>query len=212
MRVCWRIGCVRRRGDGARVGLAAGEGRARRGGAAAPRGHGRAALALAARARRRPAAGHAGARHGRRVRARRAAPLAPLGALLRAGGAARADGGAAPAPLRLPPPRQAHRTYLREGAGRQARSALLTSVSLQLAIECGDELRMRAWVWRAGAGGAGGGVVLEFRRSRGCGLEFKRRFVQLRAALQPLAAQPQPPLADLLAPLRPLTAEPMDQA
>lgn len=86
-----------------------------------------------------------------------------------------------------------------------------------LAIECGDELRMRAWVWRAGAGGGAageGGVVVEFRRSRGCGLEFKRRFVQLRAALQPLAAQPQPPLADLLAPLRPaaLAPEPMDHS
>lgn len=83
---------------------------------------------------------------------------------------------------------------------------------MQLAIECGDELRMRAWVWRAGAGVAEGGVVVEFRRSRGCGLEFKRRFVQLRTALQPLAAQPQPPLADLLAPLRPLPAQPMDQS
>lgn len=72
---------------------------------------------------------------------------------------------------------------------------------------------MRAWVWRAGGAAAGqSGVVVEFRRSRGCGLEFKRRFVQLRAALQPLAAQPQPPLADLLAPLRPSPVQPMDQS
>ncbi|XP_068632626.1 serine/threonine-protein kinase Chk1 isoform X2 [Battus philenor] len=66
-----------------------------------------------------------------------------------------------------------------------------------LAVECGaggGDLRMRVWAVRAVPAGAPNGegarVVLEFRRSRGCGLQFKRRFLELRAALQPLAAPP----------------------
>ncbi|KAM3959555.1 serine/threonine-protein kinase grp isoform 1-T2 [Aphomia sociella] len=55
-----------------------------------------------------------------------------------------------------------------------------------VAIECSAELHMRAQVSVAATGGARS--LLEFRRSRGCGLQFKRCFIQLRAALQPLAA------------------------
>lgn len=53
---------------------------------------------------------------------------------------------------------------------------------MQVLIECDGSVRMRAWAARAG-----GGTLLELRRARGCGLEFKRRYLQLRAALQPLA-------------------------
>ncbi|XP_060803931.1 serine/threonine-protein kinase grp isoform X2 [Amyelois transitella] len=59
-----------------------------------------------------------------------------------------------------------------------------------LAIECDGELRIRAWVVPTE-----GGSLLEFRRSRGCGLEFKRRYRVIREALQPLAAPP-PQLMD----------------
>ncbi|XP_061704156.1 LOW QUALITY PROTEIN: serine/threonine-protein kinase Chk1-like [Cydia pomonella] len=78
-----------------------------------------------------------------------------------------------------------------------------------LAVECGGDVRMRAWAVRARPAGAGPGpgqgdaglTLLEFRRSRGCGLAFKRRFLQLRAALAPLAAPPPAePGADLVAP------------
>ncbi|XP_059049588.1 serine/threonine-protein kinase grp [Achroia grisella] len=59
-----------------------------------------------------------------------------------------------------------------------------------LAIECSAELHMRAQVCAAGAPEEAGAArsQLEFRRARGCGLQFKRCFIQLRAALQPLAA------------------------
>lgn len=59
-----------------------------------------------------------------------------------------------------------------------------------LAIECSAELHMRAQVCAAGedASPAAARSQLEFRRARGCGLQFKRCFVQLRAALQPLTA------------------------
>ncbi|CAG9785350.1 unnamed protein product [Diatraea saccharalis] len=54
-----------------------------------------------------------------------------------------------------------------------------------MAIECDSEVKMRAWVSRGGGGAAGGGgALLEFRRSRGCGLEFKRRYLQLRQRLR----------------------------
>jgi hypothetical protein len=53
---------------------------------------------------------------------------------------------------------------------------------LQVAIECDSEVRMRAWAVRCGAG-----ALLEVRRSRGCGLEFKRRYLRLRQALGALA-------------------------
>ncbi|CAH0407157.1 unnamed protein product [Chilo suppressalis] len=52
-----------------------------------------------------------------------------------------------------------------------------------MAIECDSEVKMRAWVAR----GSGGALLLEFRRSRGCGLEFKRRYLKLREQLQHLA-------------------------
>ncbi|XP_038214532.1 serine/threonine-protein kinase Chk1-like [Zerene cesonia] len=91
-----------------------------------------------------------------------------------------------------------------------------------LAIECGS-VKMRAWAVRVRAAGAGAGgehVMLEFRRSRGCGLAFKRRYLELRDALSPLAApspgapapyapaDPADP-ADLLAPPADLS-QPMD--
>ncbi|XP_072938655.1 serine/threonine-protein kinase grp isoform X2 [Epargyreus clarus] len=57
-----------------------------------------------------------------------------------------------------------------------------------LAIESSCGVRMRAWSAAAGAGAARS--LLEFRRSRGCGLAFKRRYLELRAALAPLAAPP----------------------
>ncbi|KAJ8721758.1 hypothetical protein PYW07_002533 [Mythimna separata] len=67
-----------------------------------------------------------------------------------------------------------------------------------MAIECGAELKMRVWAMRCLAAGAGGArTLLEFRRARGCGLQFKRRYVELRDALAPLHA-PAPPHADLL--------------
>ncbi|XP_028170354.1 pre-mRNA-splicing factor cwc22 isoform X7 [Ostrinia furnacalis] len=52
----------------------------------------------------------------------------------------------------------------------------------RVAIECDAEVRMRAWAARAA-----GGALLELRRSRGCGLQFKRRYLRLRDALRPLA-------------------------
>ncbi|CAH2107888.1 unnamed protein product [Euphydryas editha] len=85
-----------------------------------------------------------------------------------------------------------------------------------LAIDCGDGVKMRAWALPLPACEEGGEAraVLEFRRSRGCGLAFKRRYLELRSALQPLAAPP-PPLADALtAPLHALAPasppQPMD--
>ncbi|CAB3250881.1 unnamed protein product [Arctia plantaginis] len=69
---------------------------------------------------------------------------------------------------------------------RRLEIALTSRSCPQLAIECGAELHMRACALRYGAGG----TLLEFRRSRGCGLQFKRRFVELREALRPLEAPP----------------------
>ncbi|CAG9113595.1 unnamed protein product [Plutella xylostella] len=69
-----------------------------------------------------------------------------------------------------------------------------------LAIECGSGLKMRAWALRAGAPSGDPTVLLEFRRSRGCGLEFKRRYLQIKRALEPIAAPPPPLSRDLLAP------------
>ncbi|XP_022130015.2 serine/threonine-protein kinase grp [Pieris rapae] len=75
-----------------------------------------------------------------------------------------------------------------------------------MAVECG-EVRMRAWAVRVRETPAAGGcVMIEFRRARGCGLAFKRRFRELSEALRPLAA-PAPPQRDLLAPLTPVTTE-----
>ncbi|XP_047530509.1 serine/threonine-protein kinase grp [Vanessa atalanta] len=79
-----------------------------------------------------------------------------------------------------------------------------------LAIDCGDEVRMRAWALRVCQEDSEAHSVLEFRRSRGCGLAFKRRYLELRRSLQPLSTPP-PPRADMLsAPLYAL--EPMDTA
>lgn len=58
-------------------------------------------------------------------------------------------------------------------------------------VECGDEVRMRAWVVPdGGGGGEARSTLLEFRRVRGCGLRFKRRFRDVRRALAPLAPPP----------------------
>ncbi|XP_032515254.2 LOW QUALITY PROTEIN: serine/threonine-protein kinase grp [Danaus plexippus] len=79
------------------------------------------------------------------------------------------------------------------------------------AVECGGDVRLRAWVLPLGGAGEARSVV-EFRRSRGCGLAFKRRFLELRAALDSLAASAPLHAAVLEAPLHALapSAEPMD--
>nr|XP_049696326.1 serine/threonine-protein kinase grp isoform X1 [Helicoverpa armigera]XP_049696327.1 serine/threonine-protein kinase grp isoform X1 [Helicoverpa armigera] len=77
------------------------------------------------------------------------------------------------------------------GAGRERGYTCRRLHARLLALECGAELRMRAAALRCGDAL----TLLEFRRSRGCGLEFKRRFVELRDALRPLHA-PEPPPAD----------------
>lgn len=51
-------------------------------------------------------------------------------------------------------------------------------------------------------------AVLEFRRSRGCGLAFKRRYMELRDVLLPLAAPPPPRAGALTAPLHALASAP----
>ncbi|XP_063375017.1 serine/threonine-protein kinase grp [Cydia amplana] len=83
-----------------------------------------------------------------------------------------------------------------------------------LAVECGGDVRMRAWAVRARPADGervAGLTLLEFRRSRGCGLAFKRRFLQLRAALAAHAAPPPAdPAADLVAPPLHPHPEPMD--
>ncbi|XP_041988419.1 serine/threonine-protein kinase grp isoform X2 [Aricia agestis] len=60
---------------------------------------------------------------------------------------------------------------------------------LLVAIEC-EGVHMRAWAvpWSEGTARS----LLQFRRWRGCGLTYKRHFVQLRNALKPLAAPPPP--------------------
>uniref|UniRef100_S4NLI0 Serine/threonine-protein kinase Chk1 n=3 Tax=Pararge aegeria TaxID=116150 RepID=S4NLI0_9NEOP len=60
-----------------------------------------------------------------------------------------------------------------------------------LAIECGGGVRMRAWALPLAAGEAR--TLLEFRRSRGCGLAFKRRYVRLRDAVLRRAPAAPPP-------------------
>ncbi|CAH0714048.1 unnamed protein product, partial [Brenthis ino] len=79
------------------------------------------------------------------------------------------------------------------------------------AIDCGDDVRMRAWALPVGGGGEGDArSVLEFRRSRGCGLAFKRRYLQLRRALLAAApgAAPPPAAHALAAPLDALAPTP----
>nr|XP_034826932.1 serine/threonine-protein kinase Chk1-like [Maniola hyperantus] len=60
-----------------------------------------------------------------------------------------------------------------------------------LAIECGGGVEMRARALPVACGAGDARSLLEFRRSRGCGLAFKRRYVRLRDAL--LAAAPRAP-------------------
>lgn len=72
-----------------------------------------------------------------------------------------------------------------------------------LTLECEGELRIRAWPVRA----TPDRTLLEFRRWRGCGMHFKRKFVELREALRPLA--PPGPNPD---PDDPRLVEPMDVA
>lgn len=81
-----------------------------------------------------------------------------------------------------------------------------------LAVDCGDGVRMRAWATPCDRPDRGEALaLLEFRRSRGCGLRFKRRFLELSEALQSLAAPP-PPHADLFAePLAEPLTEPLDK-
>ncbi|XP_045768882.1 serine/threonine-protein kinase Chk1-like isoform X1 [Maniola jurtina] len=72
-----------------------------------------------------------------------------------------------------------------------------------LAIECGGGVEMRARALPVAGGAGGARSLLEFRRSRGCGLAFKRRYVRLRDALLAAApAAPPPPGAE------PMDAEP----
>lgn len=59
-----------------------------------------------------------------------------------------------------------------------------------LAIECSAELKIRAWATRCGTAVGAARTMLEFRRSRGCGLQFKRRYLELRDALRHLEAPP----------------------
>ncbi|XP_028042381.1 serine/threonine-protein kinase grp [Bombyx mandarina] len=94
--------------------------------------------------------------------------------------------------------RRRTRVWLRCGA-REALAALE-----EAARAAGLALRVRAWAAPLPPGHEAR-AVLEFRRSRGCGLQFKRCFLRLRAALQPLAAP-----APALGPALPL-AEPMLQ-
>lgn len=107
----------------------------------------------------------------------------------------------APGAARTPLVRRMTRLWLRAEPAR-ALAALSDALRVRghvwrrlhphvLAVECGAELHMRACALRHGAGG----TLLEFRRSRGCGLQFKRLFVELRKALQPLEA-PSPADAD----------------
>lgn len=69
---------------------------------------------------------------------------------------------------------------------------------------------MRAWALPLPVSEEGGEAraVLEFRRSRGCGLAFKRRYVELRDVLLPLAAPPPPRAHALTAPLLALAPAP----
>lgn len=78
---------------------------------------------------------------------------------------------------------------------------------LQLVVECCADVRMRAWaVPEAGGHGAAPSTLLEFRRARGCGFAFQRRFRDVRRALLPLAPAPAP------APAPDPQLEPMDVA
>ncbi|XP_052739655.1 serine/threonine-protein kinase grp [Bicyclus anynana] len=84
-----------------------------------------------------------------------------------------------------------------------------------VAIECGGGLCMRAWALPVAARGGEARALLEFRRSRGCGLAFKRRYERLRDALLAAAppAPPPPHAHALLAPLHalaPRAPDPMD--
>lgn len=81
-----------------------------------------------------------------------------------------------------------------------------------LAISSG-RVGMRAWAVRAAGECGDSRVLLEFRRSRGCGLEFKRRFLEIRKALQDISAPaPTDVRIDLLAPPVSNNGEPMDQS
>ncbi|XP_012546462.2 serine/threonine-protein kinase grp isoform X2 [Bombyx mori] len=109
--------------------------------------------------------------------------------------------------------RRRTRVWLRCGA-REALAALeeaaraaglaVRALHVRVRVLAAAELRVRAWAAPLPPGHEAR-AVLEFRRSRGCGLQFKRCFLRLRAALQPLAAP-----APALGPALPL-AEPMLQ-
>ncbi|XP_049868166.1 serine/threonine-protein kinase Chk1 [Pectinophora gossypiella] len=70
-----------------------------------------------------------------------------------------------------------------------------------LAVECGAELRMRVVV----AGGARDAALVHFQRWRGCGLQYQRCVLQLRAALRDHEVPPPEPQA------APAPPEPMDE-
>ncbi|CAH0581059.1 unnamed protein product [Chrysodeixis includens] len=62
-----------------------------------------------------------------------------------------------------------------------------------LRVECA-ELALRVWAVQAAPtpDGSEARTLLEFRRSRGCGLQFMRRYAELRDDLRPLLVDPPP--------------------
>ncbi|KAJ0175370.1 hypothetical protein K1T71_008529 [Dendrolimus kikuchii] len=92
-----------------------------------------------------------------------------------------------------------------EGGATRALEAALGALGLpwrrggggaghSLDVECGAEVRIRVAVARAAPapGPLGPLTLVEFRRLRGCGMHFKRRFVQVRDALRPLLVRTPP--------------------
>lgn len=106
-----------------------------------------------------------------------------------------------PEPGALPLGRRRTRLWLR-GEPADALAALAAALARRglgwrrlgasvLRVESG-ELALRAWAVQAAAapGDSESRTLLEFRRSRGCGLQFLRRYAELRDDLRPLLADP----------------------